>query len=256
MRLVAFVVLLAACEDQGSKAREIDAAPAPSASADATTPTGDGCARSGSLDGVENDPSCTITRIPDEALRDVGKRLVLSASLEPDVVAPNAAAVLRVSITNVAPTEALVVLDLQPRPSGPRTDWSRIAGVPDTKPGALEIPRLFFLTSTLDAREKSVDAVPTVPGTNATPLPTKIVGIRVKPGGKIFHVGQWWAMRIPAPLPPVKDDAGHVFVPKTMPIALAPGDYSVSVDVPLHAIAPLERAAIAHIRVEALSKDH
>jgi hypothetical protein len=183
-------------------------------------------------------------------MRDLGKTIQTTASLEPAIVAPGGAAVVRVTIANLASAETMLALDLQTRPTGPRTDWSRIAGVPEAKPGALEVPRLFFTVTTLDSHDKSVDAVPTIPGTAVGAPATKTIGVRVRPGGKVTYTTQWWAMRIPAPFPPVTDDAGHRFVPKTQPFPLPPGEYSVVVEVPLHGLTTPERLVTAQARVE------
>jgi hypothetical protein len=251
-----------ACDDPATSAKKAEvvtsvtrssgiarAPDAPPSSAPAEAPP-DGCARKGLLDGVERDPSCVLARVPEDANRDADKTLALSATIDPPTVLAGGAAVVRVTIANVASTETLVVLDLQARPPGPRTDWSRIAGVAQAPPGMPETPRLLFVKSTLDAHDKSVDAVPTIPGTGATPAPAKVIGVRLAPGARVTHTSQWWAMRIPAPYPPVTDDAGHRFVPKTQPVPLAPGEYTVTIDVPLHDVAPAARVVSVHPKVE------
>lgn len=185
-------------------------------------------------------------------MRDIGKRVVMKLEIEPAVVETGTAAVARLTFTNVTAAEALLVFDVSTRAPGPRPDWSRLAGTPDVRGDLPETPRLHFAVTTLDASHRNVDAMPVV-NVNGAEASSR-VGVRLRPGGKLTHSLPWWALRIPAPAPIVKDDAGHRFVPKTAPVPLATGDYTITVDVPLHGVAPEERIVSAHVHVEAAPK--
>lgn len=254
-RGVIVVLALAACEE--SPRAQVDAAaPAPPPAASSAAPrTGEGCARAGSLEAIESDPSCVLPRVADDVMRDFAKRISVSAELDPSTVVAGSTAVLRLTFTNVAPTETLLVLDAYPRGPGPRPDWSRLAGVPDVKGDAPDVPRIQIGVTTLDTRERPVDAVPVVANSAAGASSPRILGVRMRPGAKVTHTMSWWALRIPAPAPIVKDDAGHRYVPKTTAIPLYPGDYIVSIDVPLHGLAPAERALSVRAHVERVAAD-
>ena len=73
--------------------------------------------------------------------------------------------------------------------------------------------------------------------------------MRLRPGGKLTHTFTWWALRIPAPAPITRDDAGHRFVPKTAPVPLAMGEYGVAVELPLHGIGAPESVATTRVQV-------
>ncbi len=246
---------LLACEETSRSAPDASAPAPPAASSSAPARTGEGCARAGSLEGIEADPSCILARAADDVMRDFTKRIAVSAELEPATVVAGSTAVLRLSLTNIAPTETLVVLDAYPRGLGPRPDWSRLAGVPDVKGDAPDVPRIQIGVTTLDARERPVDAIPVVANSAAPASSPRILGVRLRPGAKITHTMSWWALRIPAPAPIVKDDAGHRYVPKTTAVPLYPGDYVVSIDVPLHGLAPAERIITARAHVERVGAD-
>ena len=102
--------------------------------------------------------------------------------------------------------------------------------------------------TTTDSYERDVDAVPTVAGTNA-PSPSAVLAVHLRPGGKLTHVMSWWALRIPAPAPVVKDDAGHRYVPKTTAILLFPGEYTITVELPLYGLGREERKVTTRMRV-------
>ncbi len=244
------LLLLAACEETPRVVPDASIAPPAAPSAAPSPKVGEGCLRSGSIEGVEADPSCVLARAGDDAMRDFAKRISVAAELEPSTVVAGSTAVLRLTFTNVAPTETLVVFDAYPRGPGPRTDWSRLAGVPDVKGDAPDVPRIQIAATTLDARERPVDAVPVVANSAAPASSPRILGVRLKPGAKLTHTMSWWALRIPAPAPIVKDDAGHRFVPKTTALPLPAGDYVVSIDVPLHGLAPAERTVTVRAHVE------
>lgn len=252
MKRLVFFVLFACDEPKASLAVEAsaDAAPAPVASAR----VGEGCARAGMLDNVETDPTCVLPKASDDVMKDFGRRLTLSAEIEPKTVIAGSTAVLRMTITNVASTETLVVLDAWPRGQGPRPDWSRLAGVPDVKGEQPDLPRLQLVVATLDPHDHAVDAVPVVANSSAGPSTPRLLGVRLRPGAKLHQTLTWHALRIPAPAPIFKDDAGHRFIPKTTAVSLSPGDYVVSVDVPLHGLAPAERTVTARVHVDKAEK--
>lgn len=250
LHLVVALLLLAGCEETPKSAPDASAAPSPPPAASASAKAGEGCARAGSLEGIESDPTCILVRANDDAMRDLTKRIAISAELDPTVVVAGSTAVLRLTFTNVAPVETLLVFDAFPRGLGPRPDWSRLAGVPDVKGDMPDVPRIQIAVSTLDLHERPVDAVPVVANSSAPASNPRILGVRLKPGAKLTHTMSWWALRIPAPAPIVKDDAGHRFVPKTTAVPLSPGDYVVSVDLPLHGLAPAERTVTVRAHVE------
>lgn len=239
-----------ACDDPKATAPAdagADVAPAPAAS---PARTAEGCARAGSLEGVESDPTCVLAKVADDVMKDFGRRLSLTLDLEPQTVIAGSMAVLRLSITNVASTETLVVFDAYPRGQGPRPDWTRLSGVPDVKGDQPDLPRLQLAVSTADTHDRPVDAVPIVANSATGPYSPRLLGVRLRPGAKLTHTISWHALRIPAPAPIFKDDAGHRFVPKTTAVSLLPGDYVVSLDVPLHGLAPAERTVTTRAHVE------
>lgn len=246
-----FVALLLVACDEPKAASSADAGAEASSPPAVPVRTGEGCARSGSLDGVETDPTCVLPKTSDDVMKDFGRRLTLRLDAEPETVIAGSTAVLRLTITNVASSETLVVFDAYPRGQSPRPDWSRLAGVPDVKGEQPDLPRLQLVVSTADTHEHPVDAVPLVA---QSPLTTssgpRILGVRLRPGAKLTSSTTWHALRIPAPAPIFKDDAGHRFVPKTTAVPLQPGDYVISVDLPLHGLAPAERSVTARVHVE------
>lgn len=250
MKRLFVVLLLSSCDDP-KPARSADAsaeaAPPPSPPAR----TGEGCARSGPLDGVEADPTCVLAKVSDDVMKDFGRRLMLRLDAEPETVIAGSTAVLRLSVTNVASSETLLVFDAYPKGQSPRPDWSRLAGVPDVKGEQPDVPRLQLVVSTADTHERPVDAVPLVANNPLAPSNgPRILGVRLRPGAKLTSATTWHALRIPAPAPIFKDDAGHRFVPKTTAVPLYPGDYVISVDLPLHGLAPAERTVTTRVRVE------
>lgn len=250
MKRLALFLLLAAC-DEPKATTAADAAFEANAPAPPPARSGEGCARAGTIDSVEADPSCVLAKASDDVMKDFGRRLSLTLEAEPSTVIAGSTAVLRLAITNVASSETLVVFDAYPRGQGPRPDWSRLAGVPDVKGEQPDLPRLQLVVSTGDSRERPVDAVPLVAN---NPLGAssgaRILGVRLRPGAKLTSTMSWHALRIPAPAPIFKDDAGHRFVPKTTAVPLSAGEYVISVDVPLHGLAPAERTVTTRVHVE------
>jgi hypothetical protein len=206
----------------------------------------DGCLRTGALEAAAADPACVVDHVRDDVMRDAARRLALALAAEPAETTGGATSLLRLSITNVAPSETIVVVEAIPASSAPRPDWTRIAGMPEVRGAALGL-HVPLTVTTLDVRERPVDATPM---TSATPASPKLLAIRLRPGGKLTHVASWWALRIPAPAAIFKDDAGHVNVPKTLPVPLERGDYLVRVEVPLFGVPLAERTVTARIHVE------
>lgn len=242
-----FSAALAACDDAPTAPRkdasidqELPPPPAP--------PPREGCSRTGILDGIETDPTCVLTKVPDDAMRTALKRLTVSVTPELTEVPAGATSLLTIAIVNTSKAEALLVFEGRARAPGPRTDWARIAGVPEPK-GASDQPRLFFTETTTDASERDVDALPTLGGSTPQPPPIVPLGVWLRPGGRLVHKASWWAVRIPAPAPIVQDDAGHRFVPKTTALPLTPGEYAVGIDVPFLGLSREERKVVARLRV-------
>lgn len=256
MRAVAVLCVLglASCDDATKSATSTPVSASVERGADAAAaPTGDGCTRSGSLEAIENDPACVVTRVSDEWMRDLDKRVSFAIASDDPTVVGGSGATLRLTITNRAPTPTLVVFDAFVHVPGPRPDWSRLAGVPEVKPPPADTPRLHFAITTLDASHHDVDGMPSVAG-GATPAPARVLAVKLKPGAKLTRALSWWALRIPAPLPIVKDDAGHRFVPQTLAIPLTEGDYTISVEVPLHGVSTQERTITTEVHVDPAPK--
>lgn len=242
----AFVLaLLVGCDEQATRpTRPIDASlPKPPA-----PPAREGCVRSGSLDGVETDPTCIVKQASEDAMRSIMKSLVIALEVHPAEVVTGGTANLEISIRNTSSSEVTVLFEGRSRPPGARTDWSRVAGIPEPSPNASETNRLFFQMTTTDGYDRDIDAVPTVAGSLGTSAPT-LFAVHLKPGSKLTRVLSWWALSIPAPAPIVKDDAGHRYVPKTTALHLAPGTYNVAVDLPLYGLEREERKVTGRVRV-------
>jgi hypothetical protein len=234
-------------------------APAPSAASTASEaplyvpPPPEGCARSGPLVGVESDPTCVVTSPDERAMRDAMKHLTFALAADTTTVIAGGTVMVRLTITNTTKVEVALVLDAEPPSASPRPDWTRLAGVPEPKPVGSGTPppepyRLRMPVRTLDAHERSVDGLPTTPSVSTAAL--RSLHVRVRPGGKLTHTFTWWALRIPTPGPITRDDAGHRFVPKTAPVPLAPGEYVVALELPLHGIEAPESVVTTLVRVE------
>lgn len=207
----------------------------------------EGCARAGTLEAIAADPACLLDHVRDDVMREASSRLALALVAEPPETTGGATSLLRLSLTNIATTDTLVVLEGVPSSTVPKADWTRIAGMPEVRGGSptgLLVP----LAVTTLSRDRVVDATPMTPGTG-TAAP-RLLGVRLKPGAKLTHVQSWWALRIPAPYPQFKDDAGHVITPKTLPVPLERGDYVVRVEVPLLGVPAAERTITTRVHVE------
>ncbi len=234
-------------------------APKPRASTSAAPlyvpPPPEGCARTGSLEAVEADPTCVTAHSDDTTMRDAMKPLVFELASDAPIVTAGGQVILRLTITNSASAEVALLLDMQPPSTGSRPDWSRLAGVPEPKPAASGMPmpegyRLVMPVRTLDTHDHGVDGLPvTAAPTGSTPV-TRTLRVRLRPGGKLTQIFTWWALRIPAPGPITRDDAGHRFVPKTAPVPLSTGEYVINVELPLHGISSPETVVSTRVRVE------
>ena len=219
----------------------------------------EGCTRAGTLEAVEADPACVVTRVEDTVMRETMKHLTISLELDAPVVHGGATALLRLALTNTGSVEISVIFAAHPPGAVARPDWSRLAGVPEPKPspsGAPVIPegfRLLMPVRTLDGNGHSVDGLPSSPPVAAaTP---KILRVRLKPRAKLTQTVSWWALRIPVPAPITRDDAGHRYVPKTVPTPLPVGEYTIAVDLPLRGVSPPESTITTRVRVEKVNQD-
>ncbi|AKU93735.1 hypothetical protein AKJ09_00399 [Labilithrix luteola] len=233
-----------ACEDP-PKPTKITVVPD---AAPPTPPAREGCARTGSMDALDGDPTCVVPRPPEDTMRAVLKNLSLTMTVEPEVIAGSATRIT-VTITNTAPVETTVLLEAKPRSWSPRPDWTRVSGIPEAIATGESTPRLLFPSSTTDSFDRDVDAVPLVANTIDKNATSSVLAVHLRPGGKLTHDMQWFAYRIPAPAPIVKDDAGHRYVPKTSAQNLPAGEYSVNVDLPLYGLSKEERKLTTRIRV-------
>jgi len=156
------VSLSSACDDPKSSSTvdaSAEAAPPPPPPAR----TGEGCARAGTLDAVETDPTCVMPKVGDDVMKDFGRRLALRLDVEPETVIAGSTAVLRLTIANVASTETLVVFDAYPKGQSPRPDWTRLSGVPDVKGEQPDLPRPQLVRSRAAAQHPPVQAPPPRP---------------------------------------------------------------------------------------------
>lgn len=207
----------------------------------------DGCTRAGTLDAIAADPTCVVDQVREDVMRDAPRRLALSFEAEPPATTGGATSLLRLSVVNVARTDTLVVLEAIPSSAAPRADHARIAGMPEMRGGPVTGLTLPLGITTLDARERSVDATPMTGGVPGRP---KLLAVHLRPGAKLTQALSWWAIRIPAPASIFKDDAGHVNVPKTLPVPLERGDYLVRMELPLFGLSPAERTVTTRIHVD------
>jgi hypothetical protein len=244
--LLAFSTALSGCDDPPRAAPVADASvslPPPS------PPPREGCARGGSLDSIETDPSCVVKRSSEEAMRLALKQMAITLDAQPPEVVAGGTSLLALTIKNTSSSEATLFFEARPRLPGPRTDWSRVVGIPEPHPVASEVPRLLFPMTTTDGYDRDVDALPTVAGTSVpSPSPT-LLAVHLRPGAKLTRNMSWWALRIPAPAPIVTDDAGHRYVPKTTAQSLLPGEYTVTVELPFSGLGREERKISTRVRV-------
>jgi len=264
------VFLLLGCDDPPKFVPVIDAsdgAPVPPPA----PPPREGCSRIGSLEFVESDPSCILktVQVTDEMMRTTMKKVTITPTLTPDSGLPNttgaplpmdqvvsgSSGLINITFKNTANHEVLIAFESKPRLPGPRTDWSRVIGIPEPKPTAdASKPKLFFTTTTTDQWDHAVDSLPTVNESSAAgaqPIlpPASVLGVYLRPGGKLTQNVTWWALRIPAPAPVFSDDAGHRFYPKTAAFPLLPADYNIVLDLPLAALTKEERKIALKVKV-------
>jgi hypothetical protein len=182
------------------------------------------------------------------------KHLTFELKADAPVIAAGGTTILRLTIANSSTSEVPVMLLAQPPSGAARPDWTRLAGVPQPLPAASgtavapESYRLLMPVRTLDANDHVVDGLP-VTSSTATPS-LRSLRVRLRPGGKLTQNFTWWALRIPTPGPITRDDAGHRFVPKTAPVPLAPGQYTINVELPLGGIVAPESTVSVRVRVD------
>lgn len=244
-------VFLASCVDERAKPKPIRPIPAADSGPIAEPRKPDGCAKSGSLEMLASDPACFVDEAGDEVNREAVKRVAITLSPDLPSVPAGTNVIFRLVITNTSKSEAVLVFDVPSTTTGVKPDWTRLGGVPAPKGPAAEGHRLSFHVRTLDTRDHNVDGLPSTVVPEPTP---KLMRVRLAPGAKLTHAVSWWALRIPPPMPIYKDDAGRRIVPKTAPTLLPSGDYTVSVEVPLHGLCPAECAVRAPIHVERATK--
>jgi hypothetical protein len=255
---IAAVILCAGLAAQGCDGTPAPAPAPPPASAPAVPlyvpPPPDGCTRTGSLEALEADLTCVVARGNDEsAMRESMKHLTFDLRADSPVITAGGTTILRLTITNGGTSEVPVMFLTQPPSSAARPDWSRLAGVPQPLPTASgliapESFRLVMPVRTLDANDHVVDGLPVTPSTAAPSL--RSLRVRLRPGGKLTQNFTWWALRIPTPGPITRDDAGHRFVPKTAPVPLPPGPYTINIELPLGGIVPPESTVSVRVRVD------
>ncbi|MBX3216215.1 MAG: hypothetical protein KF850_29520 [Labilithrix sp.] len=245
VRSLPLALALAGCEDPPRAAPAVDASVSPPPP---PPPPRAGCARTGGFDGVEGDPSCVVTSASEEAMRAALRNLSITLTPSLTEVVGGGTALLTLTIKNTSPVETTLYLEARARPAGPRTDWSRVVGIPEPHPASAAEPRLLVPMTTTDSRDRDVDAVPTV-ATHAPPPPPTLLAVHLRPGGKLTRVVSWWALRIPAPAPAVTLDGGHRYVPKTTAQNLPPGEYTVTVELPFYGLGREERKVTTRIGV-------
>ncbi len=242
------IAIATACEDPPRVGVSADAsAPLPPAPFPRAR---EGCARAGPFDAIESDPSCIVKEANEDAMRAVAKQLTITLEAEPPEVMSGGTSLLSLTVKNTSSIEAMLLLEARPRASGTRTDWSRVAGVPEPRSPVADAPHLFFPPLTTDASGRDVDSLPTIAVFGGAPAPPPtFFAVRLRPGGKLTRAVSWWALRIPAPPPVVKDDAGHRFSPKTTALNLAPGEYTVTMELPFLGMTREERKIGTRVRV-------
>jgi hypothetical protein len=243
----ACVTVLSACE-RPERARADAAAETGVAHVDEPARSGEGCARAGAVEAAERDPTCFVEHPDARASPSALRWLTMSARFDAPAVVPGGTTNLRVTIANSAARATVIVLEARPPAAAGRPDWARLSGLsaPQAAPSG-DTYRAWFAVRTLDARELPVDRLPTLPP--AADSPVRYLRIRLAPGASLTWSTPWWALGIPAPYPPFKDDAGRRIVPQTAPRPLSPGEYTVTIEVPLYNVGGAEREVRATVRV-------
>ena len=232
-----------------SAPRDVEVAPDPALD----SPPREGCARTGELDGLENDATCIVPKADEALTRESMKEVAIELTPDRPSIVAGSTMLMRLAIVNRGKTEASMVFVAQPAAATARPDWTRLAGVPELRPGSPDSPRILLFMRTLDKGDRSVDGLPTTP--QATGASAKLLLVRLRAGARLTHALPWWALRIPPPMPIFYDDAGHRFVPKTAPVPLPAGEYGVAVNLPLYGVSPAESTATARVIVEKVEKN-
>lgn len=245
--------------DNGTSAPAPSARPAAPPPPPYTPPPPEGCARTGSLEQVEADPTCVVARVEDTLMRETMKQLTMTLDADASTVLGGATVLLRLAIVNASDNEVSLALDAYPPGAVARPDWSRLAGVPEPKSspsGAIPLEGFHLMTPlrTLDSHDRIVDGLPWSPPSALAASP-RLLRVRLRPRGKLTHNASWWALRIPVPAPITRDDAGHRYVPKTAPIALPVGDYTIAMDLPLHGVSASEATVTTRVHVDRVDPD-
>jgi hypothetical protein len=231
---------LALCAVMGSAC---DEAPRVQARADASSavpeaapppPTREGCTRTGGLELIETDPACVVQQGNDEATRAAVSHAAITLEVEPPEVLIGGRALVSLKVRNVGAAESTFFFEARLHTAGPRPDWSKVANLPAPHTNGPEVPRLFFAMTTSDSLDHDVDALPMVPGSGGPSPVARYIAVHLKPGATLTRQLSWLALRIPAPPPPYKDDAGHIWPQKTTPTSLSPGVYRITVELPLY----------------------
>jgi hypothetical protein len=274
MTIAVAAAVCVACDEQPKFTPVVDAAGSSSAPTPPPAPVREGCARVGSLELMESDPSCVLktVRVTEDLMRASMKKVTITPTLTPDSGIPSAtplpmeqvvsgsSGLINITFKNTSSTEVLIAFEAKPRLPGPKTDWSRVIGIPEPKPATESTkPKLFFPMVTTDQWDHDVDSLPTVSesaaaaaaAAGATPIlpPPTIFGVYLRPGGKLTQNVTWWALRIPAPAPVVQDDAGHRYYPKTAAFPLLPAEYNIVLDIPLATLTKEERKIALKVKV-------
>ncbi len=231
---------IAGCPSSSERPTSDASPPGPAAAAPPAAwdpPARPGCARSGLLEAIETDPACIVTKADEHMNRDAMRALAIELHPDATEIASGATVLVRLTLANRGAREVDVVFVAHSSLAAPRPDWTRLAGVPELRSTPAEGYRLMMPLRTLDEHGRSVDGLPTTP---QAPGSARLLQVRVRPGSKLTHTYSWWALRIPAPMPIFHNDAGHRIVPKTAPVPLPTGHYTIAVDLPLYGVTAAE----------------
>lgn len=201
-----------------------------------------GCKRNGSIDALENDPSCVVDVADADEVDAALKNISITLTPDTESTVPGGVIVMRLTLANVSSSPISMVLEADEGPK-PHMDalgrWD--AGGPDSG-----VVRWFhFDIKTLNANDRSVDLM-------KMPKPAqgdrRLVRVFVPPKGKLVRTFQWFAIWFP-PLPKNDPDAAVHIEYKPNPTKLNRGKYTVRVGVPLYRAEGEQRFADALVTV-------